>query len=163
FDVNVGGTQAGSPTGGYFKFMSPTLTLRGGEYLTDRLTQEAEKFIEKNRDRPFFLYLAHYAVHIPLQAKKDVVAKYQARARPGVTRAGRGTRDSGSCDVPVSSIDFFPTILEMAGVRPDAEHPVDGVSLVPLLKGGKELKREALYWHYPHYSNQGGRPGGAVR
>src|SRR5262249_22610195 len=83
FDVNVGGTQAGSPTGGCFKFMSPTLTLRVGEYLTDRLTQEAEKFIEKNKDRPFFLYLAHYAVHIPLQAKKDVVAKYQARARPG--------------------------------------------------------------------------------
>ena len=48
-----------------------------GEYLTDRLTAEAEKFIEANRDRPFFLYLAHYAPHIPLRAKPELVAKYK--------------------------------------------------------------------------------------
>jgi len=39
---------------------------------------------------------------------------------------------------------------------------VDGIDLTPALKGG-ELKRDALYWHYPHYSNQGGIPGGAIR
>ncbi len=49
-----------------------------GEYLTDRLALEAEKFIEQNKDRPFFLYLAHYAVHIPLMAKSDLVAKYKS-------------------------------------------------------------------------------------
>jgi arylsulfatase A len=64
--------------------------------------------------------------------------------------------------VPVCSIDFFPTLLEVAGVAlPDA---VDGMSLVPLLKGTGSVRREALYWHYPHY--WGGttvRPSGTVR
>jgi len=73
---------------------------------------------------------------------------------PGVARPG------GVCDVPVSSIDFFPTVLDVCGVTSDARP--DGISLVPVLKGGK-LSRDALYWHYPHYSNQGGTPGGAVR
>src|SRR5438132_542360 len=54
-----------------------------GEYLTDRLTAEAEKFIEHNRDRPFFLHLAHYAVHIPLRGKPDLVAKYKAGGPAG--------------------------------------------------------------------------------
>ena len=75
---------------------------------------------------------------------------------PGVTRAG------SICDVPVSSIDFFPTILEIAGSRVAPRWAVDGASLTPLLRGAA-LGRQALYWHYPHYSNQGGVPSGAVR
>ncbi|HJZ92440.1 MAG TPA: sulfatase/phosphatase domain-containing protein, partial [Gemmataceae bacterium] len=62
--------------------------------------------------------------------------------------------------VPACSIDFFPTLLEVSRVA--AELKPDGVSLVPVLKGGT-IERDALYWHYPHYSNQGGKPGGAVR
>ena len=54
---------------------------RPGEYLTDRLRDEALKFIEQNRDRPFFLYLSHYTVHIPLEAKQELVAKYRAKMR----------------------------------------------------------------------------------
>ena len=50
-----------------------------GEYLTDRLTNEAVAFIEKNKSRPFFLYLSHYAVHTPLQAKKELIAKYKGK------------------------------------------------------------------------------------
>ncbi len=73
---------------------------------------------------------------------------------PGVTRPGSVSA------APVCSIDLFPTILDACGVKSDSK--VDGVSLMPLLKGGA-LKRDALYWHYPHYSNQGGRPGGAIR
>ena len=53
---------------------------RTDEYLTDRLTDEAVGFIEPNRDRPFFLYLPHYAVHIPLQAKPEVLARYRGEA-----------------------------------------------------------------------------------
>ncbi len=63
--------------------------------------------------------------------------------------------------MPVSSIDYFPTILEIAGGR--LPGPVDGISLTPLFRGGRGLQRDALYWHYPHYSNQGGVPSGAVR
>ena len=74
---------------------------------------------------------------------------------PGVAKPGRVV------DTPVSSVDFFPTLLEMAGINPP--RPVDGVSLAPLLRGGPAPAREAIYWHYPHYSNQGGAPGGAIR
>jgi arylsulfatase A-like enzyme len=61
------------------------------------------------------------------------------------------------------STDFYPTILEMAGLRLKPDQHLDGVSLVPLLKQTGSLQREALYWHYPHYSGQGGMPSGAVR
>jgi arylsulfatase A-like enzyme len=72
---------------------------------------------------------------------------------PGVVQAG------AVIDTPVSSVDFYPTICDAAGVPPG---DVDGVSLMPLLRGGS-LKGRALFWHYPHYSNQGGEPGSAVR
>jgi arylsulfatase A-like enzyme len=64
---------------------------------------------------------------------------------------------------PVISTDFYPTILEMAGLPSKSSQHLDGVSLVPLLRGGGKIGRDAIYWHYPHYSNQGGFPGGAVR
>lgn len=76
---------------------------------------------------------------------------------PGVTRPGS---TSGS---PVTSVDYYPTILEMAGLPARPEQHKDGVSLVPILRGTGELDRDAIFWHYPHYSNQGGFPGGAVR
>ncbi|MCS7467110.1 sulfatase [Stieleria sp. ICT_E10.1] len=68
-----------------------------------------------------------------------------------------------SCNVPVVSTDFYPTLLQLAGLPPLPQQHLDGVSLVPLLKGAKKLDRDAIYWHYPHYSNQGGFPGGAIR
>ena len=55
-----------------------------------------------------------------------------------------------------------PTFVEIAGLPLRPRQYVDGVSLVPLLKGGAQPERP-LFWHYPHYSNQGGAPGGAVR
>jgi arylsulfatase A-like enzyme len=241
--------------GGYFSpyknFLKDTPP---GEYLTDRLTDEALKFLDAAKDRPFFLYLSHYAVHIPLQAKKDLAAKYEAKAAklPPVEprflpegqvkarqvqdhavyaamvqsmdesvgrileklkslgledrtvvifmsdngglstaegtptsnvplRAGKGwlyeggirepliikwpgvTKPGSACDVPVTSTDFYPTLLEMAGLPLRPKQHVDGVSIVPLLRGGQSLPRQAIYWHYPHYANQGGSPGGVVR
>lgn len=74
---------------------------------------------------------------------------------PGVTRPGSVS------STPVCSIDFYPTLMEIAGIQTD--HAIDGISLVPALKTGQVPHREALYWHYPHYSNQGGFPGGAIR
>ncbi|MGJ8671811.1 sulfatase [Rubritalea sp.] len=73
---------------------------------------------------------------------------------PSVTTAGSVS------DVPISGIDLYPTIATAAGYKVEPE--VDGVDLKPLLAGG-ELERDAIYWHYPHYSNQGGIPGGAIR
>ncbi|MCA9053263.1 MAG: sulfatase [Planctomycetaceae bacterium] len=76
---------------------------------------------------------------------------------PGVTSPG------STCDVPVISTDFYPTMLDMAGLRARPDQTLDGVSLVPLLKQDGDFKERALYWHYPHYANQGGFPGGATR
>jgi arylsulfatase A len=210
---------------------------KAGDYLTDRLTDEAEKFIEQNRAKPFFLYLPHYTVHIPLKAKADLIAKYQSLSKseerhnnaiyaamiesmdqsvgrimhkveqlglskdtviiftsdngglsvkegpntPATNnaplRAGKGYLYEGGIRVPlvmagvgkagrvnntpVISTDLFPTILELAGQK--LPRDVEGTSLAGLLKTDKKLKREALFWHYPHYSNQGGKPGSAVR
>ena len=76
---------------------------------------------------------------------------------PGVVKPG------STCDVPVISTDYFPTVLEMCGVAQHPEWHRDGVSIVPLLKQSGTLADRPLYWHYPHYGNQGGIPGGAVR
>jgi len=76
---------------------------------------------------------------------------------PGVTRAGRVT------DVPTSTVDYFPTFLEIAGQRPAAGAVLDGVSLVPVLRGADTLGREAIYWHFPHYHSPIDSPYSAMR
>ncbi len=82
FDVNIGGYSAGHPAKGYFvPYNNPELPDGPpGEYLTDRLTDEALKFIETNKENPFFLYLPHYAVHTPIQAKQELIEKYKKKA-----------------------------------------------------------------------------------
>jgi arylsulfatase A-like enzyme len=64
---------------------------------------------------------------------------------------------------PVTSVDFYPTLLEMAGAADVAGHTFDGVSLVPLLTQTGALDRTEIYWHYPHYGNAGSTPTGAIR
>src|SRR5262245_24600980 len=84
FDVNIAGDHTGTALS-YFapfsgkggRFMPGLEKAPEGEYLTDRLTAEAEKFIDAHRERPFFLYLPHYAVHTPMRARAELVAKYQ--------------------------------------------------------------------------------------
>ena len=208
-----------------------------GDYLPDRLTDEALVFIEENRNRPFFLYLSHWSPHNPLEAKPDKIARYDRKlqAAPGsgnatyaamvesldesvgrvlakldalglgentlvvftsdngaVTGNGRqssvgpyreskshyyeggirvplavrwpGVTAPGSlCRTPVISTDFFPTMLEAAGIPLRPQDHRDGVSLVPLLRGGAGLPRDSLFWHFPHYHLGGGQPCGAVR
>jgi len=75
---------------------------------------------------------------------------------PGVVKPG------SQCNVPVISNDFFPTLLEVAGLKV-TDPKVDGESLLPLLKRTGKLEREAIYWHYPHYHHQGVEPSGAIR
>ncbi|HPC61388.1 MAG TPA: sulfatase [Verrucomicrobiota bacterium] len=256
FEINRGGTDRGGPYGGN-KYFSPYGNPRladgpPGEHLPDRLATETARFIEANRERPFFACLSFYSVHTPLMARPDLQKKYEEkRQRLGLEprwgregqrevrwvqehavyaamveamdqavgkvlakleelgladrtvvvftsdngglstseghptsnlplRAGKGwlyeggireplivrapgvTRPGTVCDTPVTSPDFFPTLLELAGLPPRPGQHVDGVSFVPLLRGA-ELGRGPIFWHYPHYGNQGGAPAGAVR
>ena len=303
FDVQIPRWNKGWPNAGYHApFKLDGLKDAPGEYLTDRLTEEAVRLIEENKDRPFFLYLSHFAVHDPIQGRKDLVAKYQENslrlpARDGLPfilegnpdadhplsrqtltdlfeeqayqgyrvlpnrsvkikqfqdnvqfaamiesmdqslgrvleklktleledntiviffsdnggmsaanfgrpnrvipdskldvafstsnlplRAGKGWFYEGGirvplivkwpgkskagtlCKTPVISTDFYPSILEMIGIAAQPDQHSDGVSLAGLLKGETSLDREAIYWHFPHYSNHGMQsPGGAVR
>ena len=256
FDINRGGTDRGGPYGGN-RYFSPYGNPRladgpPGEHLPDRLATETAKFIEANKDRPFFAYLSFYSVHTPLMAREDLRQKYEEkRQRLGLEekwgredtrdvrlvqdhavyagmvealdlavgkvlakldelglrqntlviftsdngglstsegwptanvplRGGKGWMYEGGIrepllvrwpavvnprtvvSTPVSSPDYFPTLLEVAGVQPQPGQVLDGMSLVPLLKGGA-LPERALFWHYPHYGNQGGAPSAAIR
>ncbi|MFO0891997.1 MAG: sulfatase [Isosphaeraceae bacterium] len=103
----------------------------------------------------------HPTSNMPLRAGKGWVYEGGIRvpwivAAPGVTSPG------GVCDTPVVSMDLFPTILELAGLPLAPALHRDGVSIVPLLRG-TSIDQRPLFWHYPHYSNQGGPPSGAVR
>ena len=233
FDVNFGGSAAGHHGRMFWPYGVPKVDGAPGQYLTDQLTDEAIKFIDSNRDKPFLLYFPHYAVHNPVQAKQDRVERYRAKlklkpgdrqhdptyaamidsvdesvgrimdrlrelkiddrtvvifmsdngplkpySRPSPLRASKGSiyegglrvpmivkwpgvAEAGSvCHEPVVSVDFFPTILEIAGAP---ARRVDGESLVPLLRREGKLRRDAIYWHYPHYSNHLEAPCGAIR
>ena len=255
FDFNIAGSGKGNPTFYFSPYALPNLTDGPqGEYLTDRLTEEALRFMEKNRKRPFFLYFPLYAVHTPLQAKSSQVEKYKVksanasnRTKPdflsdlgrevrqvqndptyaamvenmdenvgrlleglkalglekntivlftsdngGLStqggaptsnlslRAGKGWLYEGGvrvplvvrwpgvtqpgivCRQPVTSTDLFFTVLKAAGYPSAPERDRDGVDLLPALRG-ESLQERPLFWHYPHYSNQGGSPHGAVR
>lgn len=222
FDRNIGGTHSGSPPKGYFP-PHPVPGLRDapeGEYLTDRLHEEAIQFITENQDETWCLYLTHFAVHTPIQAKKKLVEKYEKKPAgtlhdhavmaamiesvdQGVGRlietldqlglreqtvvifysdnGGYGPATSMSplkgykgtyyeggirvpffvhwpgvvesdtvCEVPITGVDIFPTLLEIAGCAPP-DQPLDGRSLMPLFEGKKSWDRDAIYWHFPAY------------
>lgn len=269
FDVNKGGYSKGSPqrnstANGYFSpYGNPRLEDGPvGEYLTDRQTDEAIKFIRESKENPFFVYLSFYAVHNPMQGKEKLIERFTSKAdsmglsnqqaftrekewirksmsdnykeriiqsnpvyaamvysvdenigrvltelkalglekntviiftsdNGGLStsegsptcnyplRAGKGWLYEGGIRVPliikypgkvkagtvvktpVSSIDYFPTIAEITGSPVENSTP-DGISIVPLFREDK-LPDRPLFWHYPHYSNQGVEPGSAVR
>ena len=237
FDVAIAANDHGNP-GDYFypykgQWSIPTTGLKTqwqvlpggkqGEYLTDRLTDEAINFIGEENDKPFFLYFSHYAVHTPFQAKSKMIKKYEKTPKakrqgkpvyaamvqsvdesvgrvmaalkelkklentlmiftsdnggfakatnhaplrgnkgsyyeggirvpfiihwPGVAKAGHVS------DVPVISMDLYPTCLAAAGLPAHPAQHRDGLNLLPLAKGSGTLKRDALHWHYPHYNS----------
>ena len=89
---------------------------------------------------------------------------YEGGTREPLMVRWPGTIEAGStCSVPVSSPDFYPTLLELAGLDPIPQQHCDGMSFAPLLRGETSLKRDGIFWHYPHYGNQGGTPGSSVR
>jgi len=243
FDINIGGTHWGAPTTFFYPYSGqrksgkefryvPHLELGSdGEYLTDRLTNEALRIIEAAKDKPFFLHLSYHTVHTPIEGKPELVERYRKKLKPGMhhqnasyaamvhsldenigrvlakidelgiadhtvvvftsdnggyiskynnktvtcncpLRSGKGSlyeggtrvplivhwpsvTEAGSiCGQPTISIDFYPTILEVTGLSGNPKHNanMDGLSIVPLLKNPRAmLKRDTLYWHYPHY------------
>lgn len=225
FDVNVGGTHSGGPPRGYYPPHPKAPGLGDApddEYLTDTISRAAESFIRENAETPWALYLTHFAVHTPLDPKKELVAKYEAKT-PGELHdhvamatmiesvdqgVGKivealeetGTRErtiiifysdnggygpatdmdplkgykgtyyeggirepffvnwpgvveSGTeCDVPITGVDLYPTICEMLGAEMIGDQVRDGVSIVPLLKGGQtDLADRPIFWHFPAY------------
>ena len=100
--------------------------------------------------------------NLPLRSGKGWL--YEGGIRePTIIRAPGVTRPGSVCHVPIVSMDFFPTMLELAGLPLLPDRHVDGVSLVPLLSGEGELSERALYWHYPHYHGSTWTPGAAIR
>jgi arylsulfatase A-like enzyme len=84
FDKNIAGTHAPQPPSYFAPYKIATLPEgRTGEYLTDRLATDGAQFITANRERPFFLYMPHFAVHLPQQAKEELIKKYKDKVRPG--------------------------------------------------------------------------------
>jgi len=212
---------------------TPSATEGGkGEY---ELTARACDWMDQNKDKPFFCYVAHNTPHIPLGGKKELEEKYKKSGAPNPTyaamletmddcvrllmekldasglrektiviflsdngglnvvegvntpatsnkplRGGKGCLYEGGLRVPlivrwpgkvpagkveatpVLNTDLVPTLLAAAGTAPSTQ-PSDGVSLLTLLTQGKRPERASLHWHYPHYSNQRGFPGGAIR
>ncbi|MDB6118349.1 MAG: N-acetylgalactosamine 6-sulfate sulfatase, partial [Verrucomicrobiaceae bacterium] len=243
FDVNVAGMDLGSPPSYFSPYKIETLPDGPpGEFLPERLTAEAAKFMEANKDKPFFIYLPHYAVHTPINAKKEVIAKYEAKRAVGghsnpvyaglveavdesvkvlrakleelgliqdtifvftsdngglsqqvgakgwsrgptdnsPARLGKGSSFEGgtriplimawpgqikagvTCDEPVISCDHYPTLLELTGTADAAGHQSDGQSMASLLKQTGDFKRDAIYWHYPHYHPGSATPYSAI-
>ena len=182
------------------------------------LTRKAIEFIEANKDGPFFCYLAHHAIHGPLQGRPETLAMLKAKKpdlskgdlmyaactydfdasvgmllaklkelkldentllvftsdngatqqssqeplrgskggyyeggirEPFIVRWPGVTKPGSVCDVPVINVDLFPTFLAAAGAT--TEKSLDGESLLPLLKGEGDLKRQAIFWHFPGY------------
>ena len=105
----------------------------------------------------------HPTSNLPLRAGKGWM--YEGGIRePCLVRVPGMTPPGSTCEAAITSTDFYPTFLELCGepLRPD-QH-MDGISLVPMLQDPQSPDtRKAIYWHYPHYGNQGGAPCSAIR
>ncbi len=105
----------------------------------------------------------HPTSNLPLRGGKGWM--YEGGIREPVVVRWPGVTASGTrCSMPAVSTDFYPTILEMAGLEAKPDQHVDGVSIVPLLRNPfAKFDRGPIFFHYPHYANQGGFPASAVR
>lgn len=118
FDVNIAGYDRGQPPSYFSPYKVPTLVDGPpGEYLTDREAAEAVRFITARKDQPFFLYLPHYCVHTPIQAKKDVTAKYAAKENPN--QAPRNDAYAAMVESVDDSLGTILATLDDLGLRKD--------------------------------------------
>ena len=82
---------------------------------------------------------------------------------PMIVRAPGVAKPDSVCDTPISSTDFFPTMLDLAGLPAQPKQHCDGISLQKLLEGNKPPEPRVLHWHYPHYHGSAWTPGAAIR
>lgn len=102
--------------------------------------------------------------NLPLRAGKGWL--YEGGIRePLIIKWPGVVKDGSLCREPVTSTDFYPTMLEMAALSLRPKQHIDGESLMPLLNSNRngKLNRKAIFWHYPHYHSLGNTPAGAVR
>jgi arylsulfatase A-like enzyme len=100
--------------------------------------------------------------NLPLRLGKGHL--YEGGIRVPTVVSWPGTVKSGSvCDAPVLSVDWAPTMAEASGLGANKLPSVDGVSIMPLLRGAKSLAPRDIFWHFPHYSPQRGKPSAAIR
>ena len=103
---------------------------------------------------------AYATSNLPLRGGKG--RQWEGGIRePFYIKAPRTTKGGSINTTPVNGIDWYPTLLELCGIEIPKKQNVDGVSLVPILRGNK-IKDRPLYWHYPHYGNQGGEPSSII-
>lgn len=103
----------------------------------------------------------HPTANVPLRAGKGWL--YEGGLRIPWFVRGPGIPAGRVLSAPAVTTDLLPTLLDFAGVPWPTDLPLDGVSLAGWWRGDAAPPARALYWHYPHYSNQGDRPGSAVR
>ena len=105
----------------------------------------------------------HPTSNLPLRGGKGWM--YEGGIREPVVIRWPGVAPAGTrCSIPAVSTDFYPTLLEMAGLDPKPDQHIDGVSIVPLLRNPfAKFDRGPIFFHYPHYANQGGFPASAIR
>lgn len=101
--------------------------------------------------------------NLPLRSGKGWL--YEGGIRePMLVRVPGLATNGQTCESPVVSMDFFPTMMELAGLSSDRSLHVDGESLLPLLHDpSREIARRDFYWHYPHYHGSAWKPGAAIR
>lgn len=100
------------------------------------------------------------STNAPLREEKGTLYEGGIRV-PLIVRWPPVVKPGTVCDAPVTSVDFYPTFLEILGAEGNPNQPLDGESLLPLLKQARKLERDAIYWHYPHYHHSS--PAGAIR
>ena len=103
----------------------------------------------------------HPTSNLPLRAGKGWL--YEGGIRVPLIVKCPGQIRKGVLDSPVCSTDYYPTLLELAGLPPRPDQHMDGLSFAPSLRGLGSGERDTFFWHYPHYGNQGGSPGAAIR
>lgn len=120
FDVNVGGYHRGQPPSYHAPYKIPTLKEGpDGEFLTDREAAEAVKFIEANRAKPFFIYLPHYAVHTPIQSKKEVADRYAAKLEKAPGLAQRNASYAALVESVDDAVGTIRAALKRNGLAED--------------------------------------------